>query len=124
LTDAYGLHKPGYRYATDAAAFDAKQEAYAESVQRMCDGWKQTDAQPPAGAYPLSAGGGNPGTIDGRPGTFERRGDWLVSVANGASNNNSDAVPRTMDAATAQRIRDQAWEEMCQRQRDAWKAKP
>src|SRR5262249_21212760 len=27
LTDAYGLHKPGYRYATDAAAFDAKQEA-------------------------------------------------------------------------------------------------
>jgi hypothetical protein len=116
----FDAHRPGYRFSADADDSEA-QKAYREYVDRQSNAWKTRDA--PAGAYPLSAGEGNPCTIDGRPGALERRDDWLVCVANGESSN-SDTVPRTMDAATAQRIRDQAWEEMCERQRNAWKTKP
>ena len=93
MTFDAAMHRPGYRYATDASVNDAAVKAYNDSVREMCNAWRTVDQPAPHGDK-------------------------------GASNSNSDAVPRTMDAATAQRIRDQAWEEMCERQRNAWETKP
>jgi hypothetical protein len=115
------LHRPGFRVLSGADDSEA-QKAYREYCDAQCNAWKTRDA--PAGAYPYDPGReGQNCTINGAPGTLQRRGDALVCVANGESSN-SDTVPRTMDAVTAQRIRDQAWEEMCERQRNAWKTKP
>jgi len=124
MTDAeLSLHRPGYR-TLGTLNDDEAVRAYNDSVREKCNAWRKRDERP-AGAYPYDPGReGQACTIDGRPGTLQRRGDALVCVPNGESSSNSDAVPRTMDAATAQRIRDQAWEEMCERQRNAWKTKP
>jgi len=120
VNDALALHKPGYRYNTDAAAF-AQQRAYAESVQRLCDAWKQTDASPPVGAYPLSGGEGNPCTIDGRPGVLVKTddGNWLTC----RPVSRTDALPIGLvyDAPEGQRIKDAAWRQMCDEKANAWR---
>jgi hypothetical protein len=121
MTDAQlALHRPGYRTSTTADDSEAV-KAYREYVDAQCNAWMKRDAQPP-GSYPLSAGEGSACTVDGRPGTLVREGDWLVC----RPTPRTDAAPTgpVFDAAEGQRIKDAAWEEMCQRQRDAWKTKP
>jgi hypothetical protein len=121
MTDAeLALHRPGYRTST-AVNDDAAVKAYRQYVADQANAWKKRDAQPP-GSYPLSAGEGSACTVDGRPGTLVREGDWLVC----RPTQRTDAAPTgpVFDAAEGQRIKDAAWEEMCQRQRDAWKTKP
>jgi hypothetical protein len=112
------MHKPGYRTSTavnDAAAHTA----YDEYVRNLGDAWRSCDAQP-MGALRYEPGREGQGcTINGAPGTLQRRGDWLVCVP--TTNSNSDAVPRALDAVDAQRIRDAAWQEYCERTRNAWR---
>jgi hypothetical protein len=76
-----GLHKPGFRFTTDAAArrtADAEIErAYRDYDLRDSEAWRGQDAAP-AGSYPLSAGEGTTCTIDGHDGRLVRKSDWLV----------------------------------------------
>jgi hypothetical protein len=69
------------------------------------------------------AGEGSSCTIDGAKGVLRREGNYLVCKPSGSS---ADAarVPRTMDAREAQRIKDAAYEEMCQRTFNAWRTTP
>jgi hypothetical protein len=76
-------HKPGF-LISDANA-DAKRRAYADYERDLANAYKD---QPSAGAYPLTAAAeGSACTIDGWPGTLQRRGDWLVCVPNKQSFN-------------------------------------
>jgi len=124
MTDAeLALHRPGYR--TSATVNDDEAvKAYNEYVRNLTDSWRKCDAQPPPGAYPLSAGAGTACAINGAPGALVESddGEWLVCKPV----SRTDTVPAgpVYDAAEGQRIKDAAWEEMCERQRNAWKTKP
>ena len=87
-------------------------------MSNLTDSWRTTDQPAPH----IGPNEGDACTINGQRGTIQRRGDKLVCVPT----NDTDAatVPRSMSAADAQVIRDRAWEEMCERQRNAWKTKP
>jgi hypothetical protein len=118
LDDGLALHKPGPRYCTDAGNA-AKAEAYADGVREMCDAWRKPVADPNSGTGYGSGEfrGARPGdkcTINGAPGHLNHRLECVPDQRR-------DAVPRTMDAADAQRIRDAAWLEMCRDLEDGWK---
>jgi len=118
MTDAeLALHRPGYRTSTTVNDDEAV-KAYREYVDAQCNAWKKRDAQPP-GSYPLSAGEGSACTVDGRPGTLVREGDWLVC----RPTQRTDAAPTgpVFDAAEGQRIKDAAWQQMVDEQREAWR---
>jgi len=107
-------------------AMDARERAYLEMCDDLSNAWKRRppalpwDAAPapPAGAYPLSAGEGNACTINGRPGTLQREGDWLVCEPTDRAD---AAPPRTMSVADAQRIKDEAYRQMVDEMVNAWK---
>jgi len=125
LTDAQlAMHKPGYRFSTGASALHAKLRAYDEGVREMCNAWRKCDASPP-GAYPLSAGEGTACTINGAPGTLQRRGDWLACVPDNdrIDFDAASTVPRMTDEASAQAIRDAAYLRMCNELINAWRTK-
>jgi hypothetical protein len=111
LSDGLDLHKPGSRYCSDTGNA-AKAKAYADGVRDMCDAWKK-----PAGSGEVV--GARPGDacmIDGQPGHLNAR---LQCVPD---QRRADSVPpRTMTAADAQKIRDEAWLEMCRDLESAWK---
>jgi hypothetical protein len=86
--DALAKHKPGLRRSSDQAALDAKAQAYADSVAEMCDAWRK----------PVD---------DRRKKTFRD-----PQGREAGTEEEEDSAPRTMDAATAQRIRDEAWQAM------------
>ena len=119
------MHKPGYR--SSAAVNDAAAHAaYDEYVRGLTDSWRKRDEQP-AGALPYDpVHEGQACTINGAPGTLQRRGDWRVCVPD---NNRIDfaaastTVPRMMDEASAQPIRDAAYLEMCSELTNAWRTK-
>jgi hypothetical protein len=101
-TDPLGRHKPGLRRTSDQAALDAKAQAFADSVAELTDAWrkpvedkrKKTQRRDPQG---------------------REEGSWETEEED------SETPPRTMDAATAQRIRDEAWKEMVDEMQSAWK---
>jgi hypothetical protein len=118
------------RVTTDAArplGISDSEWARAEGIRQMCDAWK-ADAPAvqdlPAGRFPLSAGEGNPCTIDGDAGTLQREGGYLVCRArppigptrSGASSGDG------MSAADAQAVKDRAWREMVDDVSNAWRS--
>jgi hypothetical protein len=128
ILDAYDPHRPGFRYLADRSA---SEQARAEMIVEMQDAWKPKDGTgserlPPYGAIPKSLGtvkAGDACAIDGRRGrlledTGQRFG---VNRRGGRSRNRQDAAPRMMDAATAQRIKDEAYNEMCADLVNAWR---
>jgi hypothetical protein len=117
LDDGAALHKPGPRYCTDQAGLDAKAEAYADGVREMCDGWKNPPAESNSGSGEFR--GARPGdkcTVNGAPGHLNHRLECMPDK-------HRDAVPRTMDAADAQRIKDEAYRQYCDELVNAWKAR-
>src|SRR5262245_18564353 len=76
---ALALHRPGYRASTRVND-DAAVEAYRQYIADQANAWKKRNAQPPPGAYPLSAGVGTACSINGAPGVLVESddGQWLV----------------------------------------------
>jgi hypothetical protein len=135
IVDALGRpggYRPGALYlnpnpgtadhAKLVAARHLGDEARTEAIAEMCDAWKPrarsgapTDpvGNVPYGAYPYSAAAeGTACSIDGRPGVLRRQGEYLVCVP---------LREAPTDAASAQRIRDQAWEESVRELTNAWR---
>jgi hypothetical protein len=48
LRNALELHQPGPRFCTDAAANDAKRQAYLDSVRDLTEAWRRPPADPAA----------------------------------------------------------------------------
>jgi hypothetical protein len=109
VVDAFGRpagQRPGACYlrpapdgtperAAQIARDHMRQEAYADSVRALEDGWRTSPTTPPIELRAKVTGGD------------ERR----------------DCVPRTMSLADAQAIRDAAYEQSVQELTDAWKAR-
>jgi hypothetical protein len=78
----------------------------------MCDAWKR----PPdaASGEVVGARPGDKCIINGAPGHLNHRLECVPDAR-------QDAVPRTMDFADAQRIRDRAWLESVAELESAWK---
>ena len=86
----------------------ASEEARQAMIRDMCSG---RDAAPPAGAYPYgTAAEGTECTIDGAPGTLVKQGEWLVCKPRKDAQPRTDA--RTVSAADAQRVKDEAYAAM------------
>ena len=94
LNDAADLHRPGPRRCSDEGTA-AKAKAYNDSVTELVDAWKV----PPIPAAEPRA---------------KITGECVPDAR-------QDAVPRTMDFADAQRIRDRAWLESVAELESAWK---
>ena len=78
----------------------------------MCDAWKQN---PAAGSHELRGQReGDQCTIDGQAGRLRKVNDKFECIPI----KRQDAV---MDAAAAQRVKDEAWLEMCRDLETAWK---
>jgi hypothetical protein len=96
--------------------------ARAEGIREMSDAWKTPPpvldaaavAVLPAGRYPLSAGEGNPCTIDGAVGTLQRDGNYLVCRA-------KPPIGPTRSGTSAGDAKDVAWREMVDHVTNAWK---
>jgi hypothetical protein len=110
--------RPGF--VGTAASQRIRDEAYQQSKRELSDAWKQPSI--PAGAYPLSSGEGTACTINGAPGRLVREGEWLVCKPT-----RTDAAPRDPRApismADAERIRDAAYQQMCDEMQNAWRTK-
>ena len=117
--DALAQHRPGPRYIVDEAVRARVEQARAEGIREMCDAWKRKpDANSESGYGSGEFRGQQPGdqcTINGAPGHLNHRLECVPDQRR------QDAVPRVMDAATAQRIRDEAYEESVRRDENAWR---
>jgi hypothetical protein len=142
LQDAW---KPDYLRAADArltadagcpAGVDPRDFAYRQMCTDLQDAWKVPpvfDAAavetPPVGAYCKAGVGAKEGDIvtwNGAPARLVKRGDRLFPEVHQqgptrSGTSSGDAVPRTMDAATAQRIKDTAYEAMVTDISNAWR---
>jgi hypothetical protein len=120
--DALAQHRPGPRYIVDEAARARVEQARAEGIREMCDAWRKPVAdaagefrgQQPGDVCTVREGG----VDEGSPGHLRMVTGELRCVPD---QRRTDAVPRVMDAATAQRIRDEAWEESVRRDENAWR---
>jgi hypothetical protein len=111
------LHRPGPRFCTDAAANDAKAQAYAESVEELTTAWQRKPVDSESGFGSGEFRGQQPGdvcTINGQPGHLNHRLECVPDRQH-------DSVPRMMDAATAQAIRDEAWLASVEADENAWR---
>jgi hypothetical protein len=114
LNDALGLHKPGQRFA-DAAARAHVEEVYQDEKRKLMEAWRT----PVADATPVARGQkeGDVCTINGAPGHLRKVGNKFECVPD----KREDAVPRSMTADAAQRIRDAAYEESVRELTEAWR---
>ena len=127
MTFDASLHRPGHRYANDAAplndaqrlrygVFDAaKEKAYADRDRDLTNSWRgNTGAAPPAGSYPEGTSHeGRACTVDGSPGTLRAiagNDGWLQC----RPTNRTDAQP-TNDA------REAAYQDYESRLQNAWR---
>jgi hypothetical protein len=108
LSDALDLHRPGPRYCVDAAARAHVEEVYQDEKRKLQDAWRQPVADV-RGQQP-----GDKCTINGAPGHLNAKLECIPDKR-------QDAAPRMMDAAEAQRIKDEAWLEMCRDLEESWK---
>jgi hypothetical protein len=144
---AMSLHRPGFRCCTDDASVDlsAGERARAERILQDSEAWRDTNyaevpqavregAQKPVtlpfGAWRLGTQteGASCSVGEGERGRWVREGNFLYCRPLPAStprvpptNPSTDSVPRTMDAATAQRIKDEAWSAYVQDLSNAWR---
>ena len=115
LDDGLALHRPGQRFAIDAAARERVEQARAEGIRDMCDAWKASDAAPPKGEVVGARPGDKCMTDDKRPGHLNAR---LQCVADEHS---QDSAPPRMTMDEMQRVKDEAWLQMCRELEDGWK---
>jgi hypothetical protein len=93
----------------------ARQEAYEDMKRQMSDAWRKDAA--PSGAYPYRAAAeGTACTINGRPGTLVREGDYLVCKPSARQ----DAEP-TFDAVEGARRKQEAYDAMIKEMSEAWR---
>jgi hypothetical protein len=133
------MHKPGHRYAADAAGFTAdsaaaavvaRDAAYSDYERRQADAWKtgRTRDAPPDGSYPASeADEGDACTIDGRPGrlcTIDGHEGYLECIADDDNDGGTDDSRRaTHDTRTPQQIKADAYAAYDSEVSDAWRNK-
>jgi hypothetical protein len=112
-------HRPGYRYTSNDAVYDAKRRARDAYERDMSEAWRgnQMDADTPVGAYredPTTCAG-DQSTIDGRPGTLQPvagHPGWLeCRPPDGSKGSHTDALPSREEAYAAYEAS----------MRDAWK---
>ena len=102
------------RLYRDGAA--ARQQAHEDMMQASAEAWRGADAGPP-GAYPYRAAAeGTPCTINGRPGTLVREGNYLVCKPSARQ----DAEP-TFDAVEGARRKQEAYDAMIKEMSEAWR---
>jgi hypothetical protein len=125
--DPWGLCRPGFRYTSDSAAYDAKEKARDEMVADLTSAWKRgtryDEQQPPLGAFRKGLGlnAGDRCMVNGRGGRLVERDGWLWCKPTEIGPTRRDAIPHTMDAEQAQKIRDQAYQDYCNELADAWR---
>jgi hypothetical protein len=117
LDDGLALHKPGQRFSTDQAANIAREEARRQWIDEMCDAWRTPVADVGSGEL-RGARPGDKCTIDGQAGTLVRRGDRLVCEP--VRQDGAPARP-VYDAVEGQRVKDEAWLQMCRELEGAWR---
>jgi hypothetical protein len=127
LDDGLALHRPGQRFAVDAAARERVEQARAEGIRDMCDAWKTPPPESNTGVGELrGAKEGDACTVreggvgEGGPGHLRVVNGKLTCVPDQRSQDGA-SVPRTMDAADAQKIKDAAWREMVDELEGAWR---
>src|SRR5262249_52306953 len=120
MTFAAAAHRPGYRTSVTAND-DAAVAAYRQYVADQANAWKKRDAQPPPGAYPRSAGVGSSCSVNGQDGVLVEAegGEWLI--CNPASRGDAAPTGPVYDRAAGDRLKQQAWQQMVDEQREAWK---
>ena len=120
-TDAQlALHRPGYRTSTRVND-DAAVEAYRQYVADQANAWKKRNAQPPPGAYPLSAGVGTACTINGAPGVLVESDDGQWLVCKPVARQDSAPTGPVYDRAAGERLKQRVWQQMVDEQREAWR---
>jgi hypothetical protein len=124
LDDGLALHRPGQRFAVDAAARERVEQARAEWIDEMTTAWQR---QPVADASSGEFRGAREGDVctvreggvgEGSPGHLRMVNGKLTCVPD----QRRDA-PRTMTADDAQPIRDAAYRQYCDELVNAWKAR-
>jgi hypothetical protein len=111
--DALAQHRPGPRYIVDEAARARVEQAYQDSKRELQEAWRKPVAD--AAGESRGAQPGDVCTINGAPGHLDHQ---LQCVPDKRS---QDSVPRTMDAATAQKIRDEAWLQSVREEENEWR---
>jgi hypothetical protein len=103
VTDAFDAHRPGQRFATDAARAEVE-AVYQDEKRKLQDAWR-TPTTDVRGQKP-----GDQCTIDGQPGHLNHRLECIPDKR-------QDSAPMTADAA--QKIKDEAYAEMCRELEEA-----
>jgi len=119
-TDAQlAMHRPGYRTSTHVSD-DAAVEAYRQYVADQANAWRKRDGQPP-GSYPRSAGVGSRCTVNGQDGVLveSEDGQWLVCKP--VARQDGASTGPVYDRAVGEHLKQQAWQEMVDEQREAWR---
>jgi len=117
---ALALHRPGYRTSTRVND-DAAVEAYRQYAADQANAWKKRNAQPPPGAYPLSAGVGTACTINGAPGVLVESDDGQWLVCKPVARQDSAPTGPVYDRAAGERLKQRVWQQMVDEQREAWR---
>jgi hypothetical protein len=142
LADGASLHRPGQRFAVDAAARACVEQARAEGIREMCDAWKtpptaEFRGQQPGDQCTINGASGHlnhrlecipdrrQDAMDARERTYREMVDdlqnaWRRPDASIEPRATAD-VPRTMTADAAQRIKDAAWLQSVKDLESAWK---
>ena len=119
-TDRYSLARDnGFRrlipVGNHADGTATVQQARRDMIDAMSNAWRGDAARP--GAYPYRAAAeGTPCTINGRPGTLVREGDYLVCKPSARQ----DAHP-TFDAVEGARRKQEAYDAMIKEMSEAWR---
>jgi hypothetical protein len=119
------LHRPGQRFAVDAAARERVEQAYQDSKRELQDAWRTPAADASSGEFRGAREGDvctvrEGGVGEGGPGHLRMVNNKLTCVPDKRSQD-SASVPRTMTADAAQAIRDRAWCESVEELESAWR---
>jgi hypothetical protein len=143
LNDALALHRPGPRRCTDG--YDVREEVYQDEKRKLQDAWRRPISDASGGGRDPQPG--DQCMIDGQPGHLNHRLEcvpdredamsamdarerayqdskrelqdaWRGPVGGAAPQRR---VPRTMTMDEAQKIKDEAWLEMCRDLESAWR---
>jgi hypothetical protein len=126
LADGAALHRPGWRRCVDQVGLDAKAKAYSDAVADMTTAWQRTPVADAGSGELRGAKEGDVCTVreggvgEGGPGHLRMVNGKLTCVPDKRSQD-SASVPRTMDAADAQAIKDAAWLASIKDLEEAWK---
>ena len=125
-----GLHRPGPRFASDASARDAAEQAYTQMVADSSDAWRRgPGGHQDASALGTEYVGGQPGSpctvragsaegyLEGSPGHLARIGGELMCVPDQQTPRRADSV----SATDAEAIKEAAYRHRVADGQEAWK---